>query len=133
MITAVTPTSAKQIVQHMAAGGRCIIRVIPQRYMTVTYPREVEQVRQDRNGEWWFGVSLWAFQWFQFPAVGLEWTLVSNERETSKSWPAAKNLPIRVQDCDISAGAGDVAAEGQADGSQRGNREGEAVAGAGAV
>lgn len=117
MIALRTPTTAIEIVRHIYSGGICMIRVLPHGHVTVTYPREVEQVRQDRNGEWWFGVQLFAFQWFQFPSKGLSWTLVANECETSKSWPAAKNLPIRVQDCDISAGAGDVATEGQADGS----------------
>ncbi len=133
MISVSTPTTAIETVRHIRSGGICMIRVLPHGHVTVTYPRMVEQARQDGNGEWWFGVSLWAFQWFQFPAVGLEWTLVSNECETPKSWPAAKNLPAGVPDCYRSAGAGDVAAERQEDGSQRGNREGEAVARAGDV
>lgn len=123
MISVSTPTTAIETVRHIRSGGICMIRVLPHGHVTLTYPRTVEQVRQDGNGEWWFGVSLWAFQWFQFPAAGLEWTLVSNERETPKSWPAAKNLPAGVPDCYRSAGAGNASSEGAANGSQRSDCE----------
>jgi len=70
-----TPESASQIVRHMKAGGRCMVQMLPRRDATITYPRVVEQARMDKNGEWYFGVSLWAFSWFTFPSAGLVWTL----------------------------------------------------------
>jgi len=71
----VTPTSAIEIVRHIRGGGRCLVQVEPHGIAKVHYPREVEEVRMDKNGEWWFGVTMWAFQWFQFPSKGLIWTL----------------------------------------------------------
>lgn len=123
MITTRAPTTAIEIVRHIHSGGTCIMRILPHGHVTVTYPREVERVWQDRHGEWWFGVTLWVFQWLQFPSVGIEWTLVTNECETPKSWPAAKNLPTGVQDRCISVGAGNASSEGAADGSQRSDCE----------
>jgi len=123
MISISTPTTASQIVQHIRNGGQCLVQVLPHGHVTVTYPRHVERVRQDAAGGWWFGVPLFAFQWFQFPAQGLSWTLVANECETPKSWPAAKNLPAGVQDRCVSARAGNVATEGSANGSQRSDCE----------
>ena len=118
-----TPTMASQIVRHIRDGGECIVKVIPHGHVTVTYPRAVERVRQDAAGEWWFGVTLWAFQWFQFPSQGLSWTLVANECETPQSWPAAKNLPAGVKDRCVPVRAGDASSEGPANGSQRSNCE----------
>lgn len=79
-ITMVTPTSAVEIVRHMRSGGRCLVQVKPHGRVCFTYPRDVERVRQDANGVWWFGVQLFAFQWFQFPAQGLIWTLCGCDR-----------------------------------------------------
>lgn len=110
------PTTAIEIVRHICAGGMCLVQVLPHGHVTVTYPRRVERVQQDAAGVWWFGVQLFAFQWFQFPSQGLSWTLVANECETPKSWLAAKNLPGGIQDCHVSARAGDASPERAADG-----------------
>lgn len=123
MISIGTPTTASQIVRHIRNGGECLVQVIPHGHVTVTYPRSVERVRQDAAGEWWFGVTMWAFQWFQFPAVGLEWTLVANECKTPQSWPAAKNLPTGVKDRCVPAGVGNASPEGTANGGQRSDCE----------
>lgn len=123
MISISIPTTASQVVQHIRNGGDCYVQVIPHGHVTVTYPRYIEHVRQDRYGEWWFGVQLWAFQWFQFPSQGLSWTLVANECETPQSWPAAKNLPAGVKDRCVPVGAGDASSEGPANGSQRSDCE----------
>ena len=117
------PTTAIEIVRHLRDGGMCLVQVLPHGHVTVTYPRTVDEVRQAGNGEWWFGVQLFAFQWFQFPSKGLSRTLVANECETPKSWPAAKNLPGGIKDRCVSAGAGDASAEGSADGGQRSSCE----------
>ena len=117
------PTTAIEIVRHIRDGGMCLVQVLPHGHVTVTYPRTVDEVRQDGYGEWWFGVQLFAFQWFQFPSLGVSWTLVANECETPKSWPAAKNLPTGVQDRRISVGAGNASSEGAANGSQRSDCE----------
>jgi hypothetical protein len=87
------PTTAKEIVKHIQDGGRCIVKVIPHGHVTFTVPREVEQIRMDGNGEWWFGVQLFAFQWFQFPAVGLEWRLIE-ERPTAVAGIDSANRAI---------------------------------------
>jgi len=74
----ITPTSAKQIVEHLRGGGRCLV-TSQVRYggrMGTTHPRDIEQFKRDSNGEWWFGVSMFAFQWFKFPSEGLVWALV---------------------------------------------------------
>lgn len=74
----ITPTSAKQIVEHLSKGGRCLVtsQVRYGGHAGTTYPRDVEQFKRDAVGEWWFGVSMFAFQWFKFPSEGLTWVLV---------------------------------------------------------
>lgn len=69
------------------------MKVIPHGNVAFTVPREVEQIRMDSNGEWWFGVKLWAFQWFQFPAAGLEWRLIES-RPTAVSGIDSANKAI---------------------------------------
>lgn len=132
MISISTPTTAIEIVRHISAGGRCLVQVLPHGHVTVTYPRDVEQVQQDGHGEWWFGVQFFAFQWLQFPSQGLSWTLVANECETPKSWPAAKNLPAAGQDPVLPAGTADAAAESCNHGGQRSDCE-DAAGGPGHV
>ena len=85
-----TPTSAEQIVRCLQDMGRCIVTVKPLREGRIVYPRDVDKCRMDRNGEWWFGVQLFAYQWFQFPSVGLEWRLVRSGEETD-----VKPVPLR--------------------------------------
>ena len=72
----VVPTSAKQIIEHIKSGGKCMVQVIPDKIATVHYPRQVQEIRMDGKGQYWFGVQMWAYQWFQFPSVGLTWTLI---------------------------------------------------------
>lgn len=70
-----SPSSAAEIVQHIRSGGRCLVQVEPSERFTVHYPRDVNDIRMDGNGELWFGVQMFAYQWFQFPSKGLIWTL----------------------------------------------------------
>jgi hypothetical protein len=74
----VTPESAAEVVEHVLSGGECLIEVLPFHGTGAMYPRRVEQMKRDSNGEWWFGVQLWCFQWFQFPSAGLQWTLIGS-------------------------------------------------------
>ena len=68
--------TAKEIAEHLMNGGRCLFQSIPLRPTGVPMmPRFVDSVRQDGNGEYWFGVQLLAYQWFQFPSPGALWTL----------------------------------------------------------
>lgn len=70
-----TPSSAAEIVRHIRGGGRCLVQVEPLGRCANYYPRYVEEIRMDSNGEFWFGVQMFVYQWFQFPSKGLIWTL----------------------------------------------------------
>jgi hypothetical protein len=71
-----TPKSADEIVTVMQANGRCLVQVQLSHNPLITSARDVERVVRGPDGEWWFGVSLFAFQWFTFPSQGIVWTLV---------------------------------------------------------